>query len=121
MGFGLYFILNLAGKKLTLYDLGQVMEEVLDVSAQWYPLGLQLKVRTGTLDRIRAQFPDPRDQLREMLTTWLTNSNSTSWKTLADALRSQSVGGSQLANVLEEKYFMVEPTEVDIGTSASDS
>ena len=44
-------------------DLGQVMEEVLDVSAQWYHLGLQLKVRTGTLDNIQAQFPDPKRQL----------------------------------------------------------
>ena len=112
-----YFILNLAGKKLTLDDLGEVMEEVLDVSAQWYHLGLRLKVRVGTLDRIRTQFFDPRDQLWEMLRTWLTNSDSTSWKTLADALRSPFVGANQLANVLEEKYFVVEPTEVDIGTA----
>ena len=47
---------DLSGNKLTLEDLGQVMEEVLDVSVQWYHLGVQLKVRTGTLDRIRTQF-----------------------------------------------------------------
>ena len=100
-------------------DLGQVMEEVLDVSAQWYHLGLQLKVRTGTLDRIRTQFHDPRDQLLEMLKTWLTTSDNTSWKTLTDALRSRSVGASQLAGVLETKYCLVEGTEVDSGTSDS--
>ena len=102
-------------------DIGQVLEEVLDVSAQWYHLGLQLKVRTGTLDNIQAQFPDSQRQLLEMLKTWLITSDNTSWRTLIAALRSQSVGASQLAGVLEEKYFVVEPTEVDISMFASDS
>ena len=112
---------DLSVNKLTLEDLGQVMEEVLDVSAQWYHLGLQLKVRTGTLDRIRTQFHDPRDQLLEMLKTWLTTSDNTSWKTLTDALRSRSVGASQLASVLETKYCLVEGTEPDIGPSTSET
>ena len=95
------------------------MEEVLDVSAQWYHLGLQLKVRTGTLDNIQAQFPDPKRQLLEMLKTWLTTSDNTSWNTLTDALRSQSVGASQLAGVLETKYCVAEETEINRGTSVS--
>ena len=111
MGSGIYFILNLTGNKLTLDDLGQVMEEVLDVSAHWYALGLLLKVSVSTLNSIMTQFHDPRDQL----------SDDTSWKTLIDALRSRIVGASRLASVLETKYCVVEPTEVDIGTSASDS
>ena len=93
------------------------MEEVLDVSAQWYHLGVQLKVRIGTLDSIRIQFQNPRDQLLEMLKTWLTTSDNTSWKTLTDALRSRSVGASQLASVLERKYCVMEETGVDSGTS----
>ena len=121
MGSGIYFILNLSGNKLTLGDLGQVMEEVLEVSALWFNLGLLLELRTGTLDRIRTQFSDPRDQLLEMLRTWLTTSDNTSWRTLTVALRSQTVGASQLAENLETKYCMVEPTEADIGTSSSDS
>ena len=98
-------------------DLGQVMEDVLDVSAQWYHLGLQLKVRTGTLDRIRTQFHDPRDQLLKMLKIWLITSDNTSWMTLTDALRSRTVGASQLAGVLETKYCQVEGTEVERSTS----
>ena len=121
MGSGIYFILNLTGNKLTLDDLGQVMEEVLDVSAHWYALGLLLKVSVSTLNSIMTQFHDPRDQLLEMLKTWLITSDDTSWKTLTDALRSRIVGASRLASVLETKYCVVEPTEVDIGTSASDS
>ena len=115
----MWSFLDPSGNKLTLDDLGQVMEEVLDVSAQWYHLGLQLKVRTGALDRIRTQFSDPRDQLLEMLKTWLTTSDNTSCKTLTDALRSRTVGASQLAGVLETKYCLVEENEVDIGSSDS--
>ena len=99
-------------------DLGRVLEEVLDVSAHWYPLGLQLQVRTSTLDGIRIQFQNPRDQLLEMLKTWLTTSDNPSWKTLTDALRSRSVGASQLAGVLETKHCLVEETEVDTGTAS---
>ena len=111
---------DLSVNKLTLDDLGQVIEEVLDVSAQWYHLGLQLKVRTGTLDRIRTQFSDPRDQLLEMVKTWLTTSDNTSWRTLMDALRSRSVGASQLASILKTKYCLGEETEIDSGPSTSD-
>ena len=87
------------------------------MSAQWYHLGVQLKVRIGTLDRIRTQFHDPRDQLLEMFKTWLTTSDNTSWKTLTDALRSRSVGASQLASVLETKHCVMEEAEVASGTS----
>ena len=106
---------------LTVDDLGLVLEEIVDVSAQWYPLGLQLKVRTGTLDRIQTQFPDPRRQLLEMLKTWLTTGDNASWKNLIDALRSRSVEESQLASVLETKYCLLEETEVYSGATASES
>ena len=91
------------------------------MSAQWYNLGLQLKVRTGTLDRIRTQFPDPNDQLREMLKAWLKTGDNPTWKTLTDALNSRSVGASQLAGDLETKYCQVKRTKVDRGASASAS
>ena len=91
------------------------------MSAQWYPLGLQLKVKIGTLDSIQAQFSDPKRQLLEMLKTWLNTSDDTSWKILTDALRSQSVGANQLAGALEKKYCIVKIGEVGKGMSASDS
>ena len=118
---GMSAFLDLSEKKLTLDDLGQVLDEILDVSPHWYPLGLQLQVRTSTLDSIRMQFQNPRDQLLEMLKFWLTTSDNTSWKSLTDALKSRSVGASQLAGVLETKYCLVEETEVDSGTFTSDS
>ena len=98
-----------------------MLEGVLDASARWYNLGLQLKVRTGTLDSIRTQFPDPKDQLREMLKVWLNTSDNPTWKILTDSLRSQSVGASQLAGDLETKYCPLDGMEVGGDTSASDS
>ena len=80
------------------------LDELVNVHERWYPLGLQLKVSAKILDRIRAQFSDSRDQLQEMLKTWLTISDNTSWKTVTDALRSQSVSGYQIADYLESKY-----------------
>ena len=76
----------------------------MGVRDRWYNLGLQLKVRPGTLDRIRVQFSDSRERLLEMLKAWLTTIDNTSWKALTDALKSQSVGGYQIADYLESKY-----------------
>ena len=100
---------------LTSEDLGCVLGEVLDVSADWYDLGLQLKVRTGTLDNIRADFTAAKHRLREMLKAWLTTGDNPSWKTLIDALKSRMVGASQLAAALEKMYCPVERTELDVG------
>ena len=69
------------------------------------------------LDSIRLQFQNPRDQLLEMLKTWLITSDSTNCTTLTDALRSRSVGASQLASVLATKHCVMEETGVDSGTS----
>ena len=108
-----------SGEMLTLNDLGCVLEEVLDVSAQWYILGLQLKVRIGTLDCIQVRFLDPKHKLLEVLKTWLTTGDNTNWKTLIDALRSRSIGACQLAGVLEIKYCQMEGAKVQVGSGMS--
>ena len=108
---------DLPGNMLTSDDLDLLVYELLDVSAQWYPLGLQLNVKTKTLEWIRRQYQNFSHQLREMLKVWLITNDKPSWKTLMDALRSRSVGASQLASVLETKYCLVEENEVDIGSS----
>ena len=96
-------------------DLGCVLGEVLDMSAEWYDLGLQLKVRIGTLDSIKEDFTAAKHRLREMLKAWLTTADNPSWKTLIDALTSPVVGASQLAAALETKFCPVERTELDVG------
>ena len=99
---------DLPGNVLTSDDLGLLLEELLDVHEEWYPLGLLLKVSTKTLERIRTQFLDSRHQLQEMLKFWLTTADKPSWNTLTDGLRSRSVGASQLASVLKTKYCLGE-------------
>ena len=101
---------HLPGNILTLDDLGLLLEELVVVCTKWYNLGLQLKLGVTILDRIRQQFSDPRDQLLEMLLSWLHVVDKPSWKTLTDALRSRSVGASVLAGVLEAKYCRLKDT-----------
>ena len=84
----------------------------MDVCADWYDLGLQLKVRTAELESIRAQTGTPKIQLREMLNIWLRTGDDPSWVTLTDALRSRSVGANRLADTLKQKHCLVEETEV---------
>ena len=93
---------------LTSNDLDLLVDELFDASNLWYYLGLQLKVKTMTLERIITQFSDRTLMLREMLNVWLITADKPSWKTLTDALRSQIVGASPLAGVLEAKYCLVE-------------
>ena len=81
------------------------------MSALWYNLGLQLKVRTGKLDNIRKHFTATKHQLQEMLKAWLTTGDNPCWKTLIAALRSEMVGAGHLAAVLETKYSVVERDE----------
>ena len=102
---------------MTPDELDRVLEEVCDTSAHWYPLGLRLSVTTGTLERLRAHLSDPRDQLQEMLRTWLKTGVNPSWKDLTDALR--GLGSSQLAEALKMKYCLVDRTE-DSNTATSD-
>ena len=99
-----YFTPDLPGNKLIVNDLHLLLEELMDVCSQWYDLGLYLGIQT--VARIRVQFPDPRDRLLEVLKTWLTTSDNTSWKTLTDALRSPSVRANGLAGGLERKYCL---------------
>ena len=104
MPFNLAGVHILPGKILDQNDLGLLLEELLDVQTKWYNLGLQLNLRVSTQDRIKTEFSDPREQLLQMLKTWLRPGSYHSWKTLTNALRSRNVGASQLADDLEAKY-----------------
>ena len=89
-------------------DLGDVLEETLATSAKWYNIGLRLKVSVAKLDGIESQFSDPGECLREVLKEWLKGAAGTepSWRVLVEALRSQTVRETQLADQLEAKHYM---------------
>ena len=86
-------------------DLSCVREELLDVSHQWFDIGLKLKLSVGTLERVRDQYPDPSASLREILLHWLKKVDPPpTWEGLACALESRTVGESRLAEQLRTKY-----------------
>ena len=87
-------------------DLGDVLEETLSSSTKWYNIGLRLKVSVAKLDGIESQFSDHGKCLREVLKEWLkgTAGTESAWGVLVEALRSQAVGETQLADQLEMKH-----------------
>ena len=86
------------------------MEELNDVRAKWYNIGLQLHVSVGTLDAIKEQYDDPSHCLRETLKTWLkTSPSAPTWSNTVDALRSSTVGELRLAADLQHKYCLSIP------------
>ena len=86
-------------------DLGLLLEELIDVCGEWYELGMHLCL--GDMGAIiQQQASDIRDRLLEVLKTWLTASDNTSWKALTDALRSPSVRANGLAGGLERTYCL---------------
>ena len=87
---------------LTVKDLRYVQEAVHPARTKWYDIGLQLDVPVGTLDCIEGEKGDGGDHLRNMLKWWLKQGAAT-WRALADALRSPTVGERQLAMKLDVK------------------
>ena len=86
-------------------DLKNVYEDLIDISHQWYDLGLQLELEEGTLETIKSDNPENSQHcLRKMLSTWLKIGPKPSWQTLCAALRSRTVGAEKLASDLEVKY-----------------
>ena len=52
-----------AVKKFGVDDLLVVVEELNNIRAQWYDIGLQLRMSVGTLDAIKKQYDDPSNCL----------------------------------------------------------
>ena len=101
---------QLAGQQLSEMDLLNVMEELADVRAKWYNIGLGLGLSVGTLDGIKAEHSNISDCLREALTTWLkAHPPLPTWSKVVDALRTKTVGEARLATDLECKYCSSRP------------
>ena len=83
-----------AGQQLIVNDLHVVLEELNDVRAKWFNIGVQLGVSVGTLKAIEKQYlNDPTDCFREALMTWLKSyAPPTTWSKVVDTLRSRTVG-----------------------------
>ena len=73
---------------------------------KWYLLGIELKIDTGTMNSIRAQYQnDPSDCLLQMLKEWLNRSSLLpTWEALVTSLTSEHIGETELAQTIIEKH-----------------
>ena len=69
-----------------------------EARAQWFNLGLELGINLDSLEAIEVANGQNLDRcFRAMLTKWLREHERPTWRALAEALRSPSVGQSNLA------------------------
>ena len=88
------------------------MEAVLPLCAQWYELGLALRINPNSLDTIKETESDPKKRLIALMKTWLSKGynfkkfGNPSWKLLCAAVHSP-VGGNNpaLAEKIAEKHL----------------
>ena len=91
---------------LAVDDLSEVMIALKDVT-DWYTLGIHLKLKASTLDRLRHDFRDGRHAEEEMLKLWLEQvpgstvpGSAATWKALVKALR--AMDENKVAKTIEE-------------------
>lgn len=75
------------------------------MSAKWKNLGQQLGLEDGDLDYIGTMYSDPADCMRNLISIWLQDDHLYTWNHIIIALRSPTIGKSQLADGLKEKYL----------------
>ena len=86
---------------MTLRDIENELREV--TGEDWYPLGVQLGLRSPTLREIQRNYPLNTERCRrEMLDLWLRSVPKISWNMLAQAV--QGLGRYEsLAHKLRKK------------------
>ena len=94
------------------------MEELADVRAKWYSIGLGLGLDIGALDAIKEQYLNsPTACLRETLKTWLkTFLPPPAWSKVVETLRTKTVDEAKLAADLEQKYCQLQDTSTAAAT-----
>ena len=79
-----YFCSSAASTPLTVKD---IQNELRELTAEWYQLGIQLGILPATLSTIRCDHPcDAQGCMTEVITRWLRNAPECSWAKLAQAV-----------------------------------
>ena len=89
---------------LTVDDLSDVLEEVVEARSKWHGIGLQLKLSPGTLDAIDADNKFSLEKCSKMLQKWLETGKVRTWRALAEALGSKVVAREDLKTNILKKY-----------------
>ena len=91
---------------MSIQDLVDVQNIVWEARTKWYNLGLGLGLPADSLDVFEASAKKPEDSFRAMLSEWLRRLYpKPTWSALAKALKSPSVGLSQLAEQVRDDYI----------------
>ncbi|XP_064398622.1 uncharacterized protein LOC135345186 isoform X4 [Halichondria panicea] len=90
---------TIGGNVLSIDDLHDVFDAVIYTADKWYYFGFALKVDEFTLRQIKANNgnSDCRACLRETLSHWLRNGQSTTWQDIIRALCSRFVDQRKIA------------------------
>ena len=95
-----YFCSSAASTPLTVKD---IQNELKEMTAEWYQLGVQLEIPPATLNTIESDHRhDARRCMTEVIIRWLQNAPQCSWAKLAKAV--EEMGGcAALAERLRQK------------------
>ena len=104
---------SISGAPLGIADLPTILNYTVPCRAKWYDLGIQLRVDMSTLDCIKVQYSDPREQLREVVKAWLTSIENRTWGAMIAALKSPVIDEALLARELQQKYCISGQPPVD--------
>ncbi len=88
-------------------DLHELLEALCEVSANWFLIGVALKVDTGVLEGIGSQVrSNATNALRMVLVHRLKHVTPTlSWRIVADALKAKYIKDMKLAKEIEDNYI----------------
>ena len=65
-----------------------MIHHLIEAYDKWYAIGIGLRIRTTTLDRIKALCDDkPKQCMAEMVEYWLNTTPNASWEEVTRALR----------------------------------
>ena len=82
---------------LELTDLKHLCEILSGINAKYHPLGLQIDLDPNEIDSIEMDYKSSQERLREVLKARLKMSQPLTWGDICNALRSDMVGESKLA------------------------
>ena len=97
---------SLAIETLNPNDIATLVNELHEVKAKWYDLGVQLRMKIHDLDAIEIECLKNCDRcLIKMLSSWLSQTDhSPTWQIVVDALSSPAIGNQNAANRIHQVY-----------------
>ena len=86
---------------------GNVLTALVNITKEWRNLGLALGIKFHTIEEIEANnSQDVKKCLAKVVDSWLGGSgDQPSWSGLCNALRSELVKRTTVANEIQEKYI----------------